>query len=200
MTTNRDRLSAALRDHVRLAQEFQDECLDALEAAGEAMIAALEQGNSIFICGNGGSAADAQHFAAELVGSFILKDRRALPAMALTVDSSILTSVSNDFNFVQIFARQIEGLGRPGDVLVGISTSGRSQNVLEAFDKACAMGLTCIGLCGRDTSSFSPYCKHIVAVPHRETPRIQEMHIFTIHSWCDMIDRKFGKPPIQEPI
>ncbi|MBI1292998.1 SIS domain-containing protein [bacterium] len=161
-------------------------------AAVEAMIAALEAGGTIFICGNGGSAADAQHFAAELTGRFFIKDRRALPGIALTTDTSALTAIANDYGYHQVFSRQIEALGRPGDVLVGISTSGRSANVLEAMDKAYALGMQCIGLVGNDGSAMAPYSRAVVTVPHRLTARVQEMHITVIHTWCQLIDQHFG--------
>ena len=167
-------------------------CSDSIAAAGETLIHALGQGNAVFVCGNGGSAADAQHFAAELVGRFVSKTRRPLPACALTVDSSALTSISNDYGYDQVFARQIEALARPGDILVGISTSGRSGNVLAAMEKAYQLGVTCIGLAGTDGSAMAPYCAQVVAIPHTETARIQEMHITIIHAWCQMVDGQFG--------
>ena len=164
-----------------------------IRASGEAIIAALREGGTVFACGNGGSAADAQHFCAELVGLFASRKRRALPGLALTVDSSALTSISNDFGYEQVFARQLEGLARPGDVIVGISTSGRSGNVMAALEKGHELGVTGIGLCGGDPSAMAPYCSQVVAIPSRKTARIQEMHILAIHAWCQIIDAEFAE-------
>ncbi len=164
-----------------------------IRASGEAIIAALREGGTVFACGNGGSAADAQHFCAELVGLFASRKRRALPGLALTVDSSALTSISNDFGYEQVFARQLEGLARPGDVIVGISTSGRSGNVMAALEKGHELGVTGIGLCGEDPSAMAPYCSQVVSIPSRKTARIQEMHILAIHAWCQIIDAEFAE-------
>ena len=183
---------AVLANHLKLAQRVLDEELDSIVSAGNALVTALKSGGTVFVCGNGGSAADAQHFAAELVGRFVIKTRRPLPAVALTTDSSALTAISNDHGYQNVFARQIEALGRPGDVLVGISTSGRSHNVLEAMDKAFATGLTCVGLVGQDRSPMAAYGRNVVSIPHPETARVQEMHIMVIHIWCEMIDQEFG--------
>jgi D-sedoheptulose 7-phosphate isomerase len=186
-------VDALFADHGALVETMRSPELQApIVAAVEAMIAALEAGGTIFICGNGGSAADAQHFAAELTGRFFIKDRRALPGIALTTDTSALTAIANDYGYHQVFSRQIEALGRPGDVLVGISTSGRSGNVLEAMDKAYALGMHCIGLVGGDSSAMAPYSRAVVTVPHRLTARVQEMHITVIHTWCQIIDQHFG--------
>jgi len=181
-----------IASHLKLAQHVLDEELDSIVSAGNALVTGLRNGGTVFVCGNGGSAADAQHFAAELVGRFVIKTRRPLPAIALTTDSSALTAISNDHGYQSVFARQIEALGRPGDVLVGISTSGRSHNVLDAMDKAFAAGLTCIGLVGQDRSPMAAYGRNIVGIPHSETARVQEMHIMVIHTWCEMIDQEFG--------
>lgn len=187
------RISQIFREHAALAEAMlAEEVQSSIVASGQLLIEALSQGHTVFVCGNGGSAADAQHFAAELVGRFQSKTRRPLPAIALTTDSSALTSIANDFGYPGVFARQVEALARPGDVLVGITTSGRSHNVLEAFDLAYANGVHCIGLVGQDKSAIAPYCREAVAIPHAETARVQEMHITVIHSWCDMIDRHFG--------
>ncbi len=186
-------VDALFADHQALVAEMrQPELQQPIVAAAQTMIECLGNGGTIFICGNGGSAADAQHFAAELTGRFFIKDRRALPGIALTTDTSALTAIANDYGYHQVFSRQIEALGRPGDILVGISTSGRSGNVLEAMDKAYALGLQCIGLVGGDASAMAPYCRSVVTVPHRLTARVQEMHITVIHTWCQLIDNHFG--------
>ena len=160
----------------------------AAEAAG-AMIAALRGGGRILACGNGGSAADAQHFAAELVGRFE-RERAALSAIALTTDSSIVTAVANDYDFVRVFARQVDALGRPGDVLLGISTSGGSANVLAAFAAAKAGGLTTVALTGRDGGAVGAAADIHVNVPAASTARVQEVHRTLLHALCALIERE----------
>ncbi len=146
--------------------------------------ATLRRGRTIFFCGNGGSAAEAQHFAAELVGRFE-RERRALPAVALTTDSSILTSVGNDYGFERVYARQIEALGRRGDLLVALTTSGRSPNILAAVRAARARGLRVIGMTGAGGASFARRCDLCLVVPSRSTPRIQEVHLAVGHLCCE---------------
>lgn len=144
--------------------------------------------HKIFIAGNGGSAADAQHFAAELVGRF-QANRRALPCIALTTDTSNLTAIGNDFGFREVFARQIEALGRPGDVFIGISTSGNSENIIAAVEEAKRQEMITIGLLGRDGGKLAAMVDHAVIVPHDVTARIQEAHIFILHYWAECIER-----------
>lgn len=156
----------------------------------EMLVHALKSGNKVLIMGNGGSAADAQHFATELVGRF-LRERRALPAIALTTDTSLLTAVGNDFGFDQIFKRQVEALAGPGDVVVGISTSGHSPNVVLALEAARAMGCTTVGLLGRDGGKIAPLVDLNLTVPVQETPHIQEAHITIIHLLCDLVEQQF---------
>ena len=160
----------------------------AAEAAG-AMIAALRGGGRILACGNGGSAADAQHFAAELVGRFE-RERAALSAIALTTDTSIVTAVANDYDFVRVFARQVDALGRPGDVLLGISTSGGSANVLAALAAAKAGGLTTVALTGRDGGAVGAAADIHVNVPAASTARVQEVHRTLLHALCALIERE----------
>jgi D-sedoheptulose 7-phosphate isomerase len=160
----------------------------AVDNAAETIVHALRNGNKALLCGNGGSAADAQHFAAELVGRFE-RDRKALPAIALTTDNSIVTAVANDFGFETIFSRQVEALARPGDVLVGISTSGTSKNVIRAVEAARALGVKSIGLLGRDGGELATLVEIPVVVPHSVTARIQEAHIFLIHYWCSVVEQ-----------
>lgn len=155
---------------------------------GEACcIQAVAQGK-ILIAGNGGSAADAQHFAAELVGRF-QANRRALPCIALTTDTSGLTAIGNDFGFREVFARQVEALGREGDAFIGISTSGNSENVIAAVEEARRQNMTTIGLLGGDGGRLAGMVDHAVIVPHAVTARIQEAHIFILHYWADRIER-----------
>ncbi len=161
-----------------------------IQAHGELLIAALRAGGKILVCGNGGSAADAQHIAAELVGRFG-HTRRGLPAIALTTDSSALTSIGNDFGFDAVFARQVEALARPGDVLIGISTSGNSRNVIAAINTATPLGVTTLGLLGGTGGALKTLLDHALIAPSSDTPRIQECHILIAHIWCAMIDDAF---------
>lgn len=162
-------------------------CSDAIEAAGELLISILKQGGKILLCGNGGSAADCQHIAAELVVQY-QKKRKALAAIALTTDSSILTAHSNDFEFETVYSRQIEALANEKDCLIAISTSGNSKNILNAVETARLKGMAVIGLTGRDGGALSGMVTHSVIVPSEVTARIQEAHILIGHWWCGAID------------
>ena len=155
--------------------------------AAEAVSDALRAGGKLLVFGNGGSAADAQHMAAELVGRF-QKERAAMPAIALTVDTSILTAIANDYSFKQVFARQVEALGRPGDVAMGISTSGESPNVIAALQVARAQGLKTIALTGRDGGGAGRAADIHVNVPDQNTQRVQEVHQTLIHVMCEVIE------------
>jgi D-sedoheptulose 7-phosphate isomerase len=155
--------------------------------AAQAMSEALGAGRKLLVFGNGGSAADAQHLSAELVGRF-QKERAAMPAIALTTDASILTSVANDYSFKQVFARQLEALGQPGDVAFGISTSGESPNVLVALQVARAKGLRTIALTGRDGGSVGAAADIHVNVPDQNTARVQEVHRTILHVMCEVIE------------
>jgi D-sedoheptulose 7-phosphate isomerase len=156
------------------------------------MIAALRSGRKILLFGNGGSAADAQHLAAELVNRY-RRARPALAALALTTDTSILTAIANDASFEEVFSRQIEALGEPGDVAIAISTSGRSPNVVRAVETARRLGLRTIGLLGRDGGLVAPLVDVPLIVPAEETPRIQEVHITLGHILCDLIESAFDE-------
>ena len=148
----------------------------------------LVSGRKVLLCGNGGSAADAQHIAAELVGCYE-KQRRSWPAIALTTDTSALTAVSNDLGYEQVFARQLAGLAQAGDVLVAISTSGKSKNVLRAAERARDLGCKTIALTGATTEPLGSLCDVSVAVPSSRTSRVQEAHITIGHLWCEMVDQ-----------
>jgi D-sedoheptulose 7-phosphate isomerase len=163
-------------------------CIPSLVAAAELMIARLRAGGKIMLCGNGGSAADAQHLAAELMGRY-LRERRPLPALALTVDSSALTSIANDYAFDEVFARQLIGLGRSGDVLIGISTSGNSRNILKALAAAQTLGVARIALTGADGGAMKEACEIAIRVPASKTSRIQEMHIAVGHLLCGFVEQ-----------
>lgn len=158
-----------------------------IEKMAEICAEALKRGNKILLCGNGGSAADAQHIAAEFVGRFH-NERNSLPALALTTDTSILTSVANDYSYDVVFARQVEGLGAEGDVLWGISTSGNSKNVNLALEAAHRRGMVTIGSAGKDGGSMKALCDEVFLVPSPTTARIQEMHILCAHIICQIID------------
>jgi len=155
--------------------------------AAQAIAEALGAGGKLLAFGNGGSAADAQHLAAELVGRF-QKERAAIPAIALTVDTSVLTSVANDYSFKQVFARQVEALGRPGDVAIGISTSGESPNVLIALQAAKAQGLKTVALTGRDGGSVGRAADIHVNVPDQNAARVQEVHRTLMHVICEIVE------------
>jgi len=159
--------------------------------AGLLIAASLRQGGKVLSCGNGGSAADAQHFSSELLGRFE-SERGSLPAVALTTDASTMTAVANDYGYEHVFARQVRGLGRPGDILLAISTSGNSPNVLAAIDAAHERELTTIALTGRDGGEMAQRLEPAdieLRVPSDRTIRIQEVHLLIIHSLCDVIDR-----------
>ena len=170
----------------------------AVAAAAEGAIASLGEGGSIYFCGNGGSAADAQHLACELAGRYLL-DRPALPAVALSTNTSSLTAIGNDFGYDQVFSRQLEGLGSPGDVLVAITTSGRSKSVLRAVDVARALGMVVIGMTGSRGKGFARRCDHALVTPHASTPRIQEGHVAMGHALCELIERALFSRPARPP-
>jgi D-sedoheptulose 7-phosphate isomerase len=154
----------------------------------------LRAGRKIMLMGNGGSAADCQHLAAEFTGRF-QQERRPLAALALTTDTSALTCIGNDYGFEHVFERQLAGLGQPGDCAVGISTSGSSPNVLRALERARTLGLTTVGLSGRDGGPMAALCDVCVVVPHPDTARIQEAHIFIGHCWCGMVEQSLAALP-----
>jgi D-sedoheptulose 7-phosphate isomerase len=184
---DRKGLLAIVEENVRLTRGFFEADADSVLEAGRMLASALSAGKKVLAFGNGGSAADSQHFAAELVNRFRL-DRPALAAIALTTDTSILTSVANDSDYESVFSRQIEALGAPGDVALAISTSGGSPNVLKAVEVARARGLKTLGLAGRDGGKLAKIADLCLTVPHRETARIQEVHALLIHLFCEMID------------
>jgi D-sedoheptulose 7-phosphate isomerase len=151
------------------------------------MIEILHAGGKVLWCGNGGSAADAQHLAAELVGRF-QRERRGIASIALTTDPSVMTSIANDYGFVAVFRRQVEALGRPGDMLVGISTSGNSENVCVALEEARSMGLYTVAMTGGSGGRMAPLADTLLCVPSNATARVQEAHIFCGHVLCDLVE------------
>ena len=175
-------------EHLAVANAvMQSDILEQVERVATAIKAALANGKKILFCGNGGSAADSQHLAAEFVGRF-QKERQGLPAIALTVDTSILTAVGNDYGFDKVFVRQVEALGNEGDVLVGISTSGTSPNVLAAVELAKAKGMYCVGMTAANGAKLAELCDECIAIPAQVTARAQEMHILIGHILCELVD------------
>lgn len=160
---------------------------DSISAAADLIIAALQSGGKVLLCGNGGSAADAQHLAAEFMGRY-LKDRVPLPALALTVDTSALTAIANDYAFEDVFARQLRGIGRRGDLLIGISTSGNSKNVIKAIEAAKAMGIGTLALTGGSGGRLTAAADLAICVPATRTNEIQEMHIAIGHILCGIVE------------
>lgn len=177
----------SLREHLTTIAALLDSKLPDINASGELIWAALKRGNKILLCGNGGSAADAQHIAAELVGRYE-QQRRAFPSVALTTDTSALTAIGNDYGFEEIFARQVEALAVAGDVLIAISTSGKSPNVAKAADQARAIGCQTIALTGCSGDPLAAHCDLAVVVPSDRTSRVQEAHITIGHIWCEMVE------------
>ncbi len=188
--------TALIKQHMARHQQVMElvaqQLSPAIAEAARVTAEALANGNKVLVMGNGGSAADAQHLAAELVGRF-LRERRALPAIALTTDTSILTAVGNDYGFDQVFSRQVEALAQPGDVVIGISTSGNSANVLAALVSARAAGCRTIGLLGRDGGSIAGQVDLSLVIPTQETPHIQEAHVTIIHVLCDLVEHELFK-------
>lgn len=162
-----------------------------IQHVGKLAAHTLKSGGKIMFCGNGGSAADSQHLAAELTGRFI-KDRKPLAAIALSTDTSALTCIGNDYSFDEVFARQVTGLGRKVDLLIGISTSGNSVNVIRAVEEAQKLGMTTVGLLGRDGGKLHGLCHHNIVVPSEITARIQECHILIGHTLCGLIEQELG--------
>lgn len=179
-----------LKDHQQLLQKVIDLLTADIETACEMMISTIKNGNKVLLAGNGGSASDAQHIAAELTGRFV-KDRKALPGIALTTDTSAITSIANDYGYEHVFSRQLEGLGSSGDLFIGISTSGNSKGVLNAFESAKKMGIKTLGLSGRDGGKMNGLCELNIIVPSDITARIQEIHILIGHILCKAVDDLF---------
>ena len=182
-------VAATLRDAARLHERAAAESVDAVVAVADVLLAAFGSGGKALIFGNGGSAADAQHFACELVGRF-LRERRALPAMALTADTTAVTAIANDYGFERVFVRQIEAHGRPGDVAVGISTSGQSANVLAGLQYAKSRGLKTVAFTGGNGGPIGAVVDVHVNVPHDLTPRVQEVHRTLIHAVCEVVEQQ----------
>jgi len=184
------RISEAIQQSVDVKQKIlaDNNILDAIREIAETCSQALCLGNKILFCGNGGSAADAQHLAAELSGRFYY-DRPPLAAESLTVNTSFLTAIANDYSFDNVFARMLNGIGHDGDVLIGLSTSGNSENVVRAFKAAHEKGIITIGLTGEDGGRLAPLSDFLIKVPSSDTPRIQESHILIGHIICELVEK-----------
>lgn len=185
-----DVIAQEFQAHLETIQSIIGSMEAPLEKASTLMVETLKNGNKILLCGNGGSAADAQHIAAELTGRY-KSERRGLPAIALTTDTSALTAISNDYGYAKVFDRQVEALANQGDLLIGISTSGNSSNIISALENAKALGCRTIGFSGRDGGKMNDVCDINLIVPSEDTPRIQEMHILFGHTLCQIVDNAF---------
>jgi D-sedoheptulose 7-phosphate isomerase len=189
-----DFVSHQIDDSLRIKQDFFQHSSEMLVAAARLMGEVIGAGNKILICGNGGSAADAQHFSGELVGRF-MRERRALPAIALSTDTSIITAVGNDYGYDQIFSRQVEGLGKPGDLFFAISTSGNSPNVLRALESSRRIGMKSVGMTGGSGGKLADLVDlHLNVSLGKTSPRIQEVHITIVHLLVDLLDEFFLPP------
>ncbi len=183
-------MSSKLKDQLQeLAATVADfeACLPAVEASGQAIVSALKAGNKLMSAGNGGSATDALHVAEELTGRY-KADRAALPGLCLSADISALTCIANDYGFESIFSRQIEAFGKPGDIFVGFTTSGNSDNILKAFEACKRLGVITVLLSGKDGGKARGLCDHEIIVPSQTTARIQELHTFVLHQWLEMVE------------
>ena len=188
---------SSIRDHMASSAAVKaavaEECSDAAAAVAAAIASSLQQGGKLMLCGNGGSAGDAQHIAAEFVATLDhRRPRKGLRALALTTDSSFITAYSNDFGFSGIFTRQVETFGDTGDVLIGISTSGNSENVLEALEMARNMGMVTVAMTGKGGGKLAAIADHLIAVPATETPFIQESHIALGHAITSAVETQLG--------
>ncbi|HRW76189.1 MAG: D-sedoheptulose 7-phosphate isomerase [Saprospiraceae bacterium] len=191
----KERIHSILQESIRVKQSILDDPAwqVKLADAAEAWIDALKGGGKVLFCGNGGSAADAQHLAAELSGRFYV-DRDPLPAEALHVNTSYLTAVANDYSYDEVYARMVKGMGRKGDVLVAISTSGNSSNILRAIEEARIRGMVVIGMTGDTGGKMAAVCDHLLNVPSSDTPRIQEVHILLGHILCELTEARLFSP------
>ncbi|MEN8193914.1 MAG: D-sedoheptulose 7-phosphate isomerase [Bacteroidota bacterium] len=186
----KDTINKELNGHLETIQHVIDSLHGDIERACNLALDTINSGNKLLLCGNGGSAADAQHIAAEFTGRYKL-ERKGLPAIALTTDTSALTAIGNDYGYDSVFERQVEALAKKGDLLVGISTTGNSKNVLNAFNKARELGCRTLGLSGKGGGQFNDNCDLNIVVPSDDTPRVQEMHILIGHIICQVIDENY---------
>ncbi len=188
----KEHIQQIIRNSIAVKEQLlgQPLLIQSITDAVTAIVSAFKHGNRVYFCGNGGSAADAQHLAAEFSGRFY-QDRLALPAEALHVNTSYLTAVANDYGYDQVYARIIEGIGREGDILVGLSTSGNSVNIIEAFRRAKENGMRTIALTGETGGEMKAYADLLINIPSRDTPRIQESHILVGHIICQLVEEQY---------
>lgn len=189
-----------LRDRIRASVATKQSMLDdeemlavLAEVAGR-MVAAMRDGHTVFFCGNGGSSTDAQHLSAELLGRFY-RDRAPLPSVCLSDNTAAVTAIANDYSYEEVFSRQLAGLGRPGDVLVGLSTSGGSANVLRAMEQARLSGMMTVGFTGRTGGKLAAAADHVFRAPSDDTPRVQECHLLVGHTLCEIIENELYPAP-----
>ena len=186
-----DLIRRNISDSITVKQELlqdDDIMVDIIKVA-ELIVEAFNNGNKLLFCGNGGSAADAQHLAAEFSGRYYL-NRPPLHAEALHTDTSFMTAVSNDFSFDEVYARLIQGIGKQGDILIGMSTSGNSKNIIKALEEAKKKNIITIGLTGKVKGNMIPYCDYLINIPSDDTPRIQECHLMLGHAICEMVEKE----------
>ena len=195
LTEARELVRRHFLESAEVKQQMADILAEPAADAAARIVTALQGGRKVLVFGNGGSAADAQHFAGEMVGRFKLNGRVALPVLALTTDSTVLTCVANDFSYEEVFSRQVEAFAQPGDVVLGISTSGRSQNVLRALRAAKERGATTIALLGGDGGLIAPETDLPIIVASTDTTRIQECHVTLIHAICELVETEIIRTP-----
>ncbi len=193
MTTNGGMIAGIFDEAVRNLGAVSEQYIQAVEHGVALLVKTFRAGNKALVFGNGGSAADAEHICGELVGRF-LRERRPLPAMALSSNPAILTALSNDCSFENVFERQIQAYGKPGDVAWAISTSGHSKNVIRALEMARAQGLSTMGLAGNGGGSMAQLCDVLVAIESRSAPRVQEVHVVTYHAICEAVEDALFAP------
>lgn len=191
-TTTMEKIKDIIKASIDVKQKLLQNhaLLKTIAASVDVIVNAFRNGSRVYFCGNGGSAADAQHLAAEFSGRFY-NDRKALPAEALHCNTSYLTAVANDYSFDDIYSRLIDGIGEEGDVLVGLSTSGNSYNIIKAFETARKKEMITIGLTGESGGNLKPLCDHLINIPSTDTPRIQESHIMVGHIVCQLVEEKY---------
>jgi D-sedoheptulose 7-phosphate isomerase len=189
--THGDSIQNDLNEHLKTIELVRETLVQPIHSLGKLLSKTLLDGGTVFWCGNGGSASDSQHLSAELVGRF-KKNRRPLRSVALTTDTSALTCIANDFSYDDVFSRQVEALGRPGDLLVCISTSGKSENILRALKSATKMGMKTCALLGKGGGTAKELADHSITIPSDTTARIQEAHILIGHILCELIERELG--------
>lgn len=191
MQNSKDAVLKEFLEHEKTIKAVIETMQEPLIKASQLAVDTLKAGNKIILCGNGGSAADAQHIAAELTGRY-KTERKGLSAIAITTDTSTLTAIGNDYGYDRVFDRQVEALANKGDLIIGISTSGNSKNVLNALNLAKSLGCKTLGLSGRDGGAMNEVCDINLVVPSNDTPRIQEMHILFGHTICQIIDNELS--------